>query len=79
MPRFYFDVVDGSAVTADQEGLEFDNIEGAEQEALQAALEMCRWRAEHNYDLRIKIRDANRQSVVTVTVSTQVERHTPQE
>ncbi len=34
MPRFYFDVREGSTFIEDEEGLEFPNLDEAEQEAI---------------------------------------------
>ncbi|EJC64658.1 hypothetical protein Rleg5DRAFT_1412 [Rhizobium leguminosarum bv. viciae WSM1455] len=40
MTRFYFHIRDGDQVERDLEGIEFSNVQAAEQEALMAAREM---------------------------------------
>jgi hypothetical protein len=40
MPRFYFDVREGSAFFDDGSGLEFPSLDEAEQEAIRAVVSM---------------------------------------
>jgi hypothetical protein len=40
LPRFYFDVQEGTRFTADEVGLEVDSVDAAEYEAARAAAEM---------------------------------------
>jgi len=42
MPRFYFDVREGTRFISDEDGLEFDSLEAAEQEAATTAAEIGR-------------------------------------
>jgi hypothetical protein len=42
MPRYYFDVRDGDAFAEDDEGLEFDGIEAAQNEATRALGELAK-------------------------------------
>ncbi len=42
MPRFYFDVREGSRFAPDEDGLEFDGLDHAEREAALAAAEIGR-------------------------------------
>ena len=42
MPRFYFDVREGTSFTPDEEGLEFGNLDAAEREAATTAAEIRR-------------------------------------
>ncbi len=42
MPRFYFDVREGSRFAPDEDGLEFPDLEGAEREAAEAAASIGR-------------------------------------
>jgi Domain of unknown function (DUF6894) len=42
MPLFYFDVRDGEKVMVDEQGLDFNGIEGARDEATRALAEMAK-------------------------------------
>ncbi|WP_425286887.1 DUF6894 family protein [Microvirga vignae] len=42
MPRYYFDFYEGPDLSPDQEGLELDNLEAAEHEAIQTAVQLGR-------------------------------------
>jgi hypothetical protein len=42
MPRFCFDVRDGGKITLDKEGMIFEGIEGARDEALRALAELAK-------------------------------------
>jgi hypothetical protein len=79
LPRFYFDVQEGTRFTADEVGLEVDSVDAAEYEAARAAAEMGRDQLP-NGDARnvtIAVRDERRQQVVTVRVAMEVYRNEP--
>ena len=42
MPRYYFDIRDGEAIAADEEGLELPDLKAAEIEAAQSLAHMAR-------------------------------------
>jgi hypothetical protein len=79
MPRFYFDLLVGSASNCDEAGYEIGSMEAAEIEARRSAGELARERlltvqSGTSEDIRIEVKDLLRQPVFTVTVSIQVER-----
>jgi len=66
MPRFFFDVVDGSEVTSDQEGVDFADVEAAMAEAVQGARDLVAHGIMRNEDLSgqsFSIRDETGQTV----------------
>jgi hypothetical protein len=79
MPRFYFDLSLGALTNRDEVGYEIDSLHTAEIEALRTAGELTRDRllkmqSATPDDIRIEVTDEQRQPVLTVTVSIQVER-----
>jgi hypothetical protein len=79
VPRFYFDIREGTRFIPDETGLEFDSLAAAEWEAASAAAEIGRDRLPKG-DARkvtVEIRNEHGQRVVTVTVSMKVERIDP--
>ena len=79
MPRFYFDLVLGAFTNRDEVGYEIDSLHTAEIEAWRTAGELTRDRllkmqSATPDDIRIEVTDEQRQPVLTVTVSIQVER-----
>ena len=79
MPRFYFDLFLGASTNRDEVGYEIDSLHTAEIEALRTAGELTRDRllkmqSATPDDIRIEVTDEQRQPVLTVTVSIQVER-----
>jgi hypothetical protein len=69
MPRFFFDVVDGSEVTSDQEGVEFADLEAARTEAVQGARDLVAHGIMRNEDVSgqsFSIRDEKGQTVALV-------------
>jgi len=79
MPRFYFDLFLGAFPDRDEVGYQIDSLHMAEIEALRTAGELTRDRllkmqSETPDDIRIEVTDEQRQPVLTVTVSIQVER-----
>lgn len=79
MPRFYFDVREGSSFVPDDEGLQFDGIDHAEREAAIAAAEIGRDKLPTG-DARavtVEVRNEHRQRVLTITISMSVDRVVP--
>jgi hypothetical protein len=79
VPRFYFDVREGTRFIPDDEGLELDSLDAAEREAAAAAAEIGRDRLPKG-DARkvtVDVRDEHGQRVLNVTVSMEVERVEP--
>ena|SRR5215207_2810295 len=77
--RFFFDVREGSRITSDDEGLEFDGVDEAEREAAKAAAEIGRDRLPKGdaREVAIEVRNEQGQRVLTVTVSMHVDRWAP--
>ena len=71
MPRFYFDVREGTEVTPDNEGLEFGSLEAAEHEAARTAAEIGREDLPNGKarDATVEVQDEHGQQVFTVTVA----------
>jgi hypothetical protein len=79
MPRFYFDMREGTRFVPDEEGLEFDSREAAEREAAAAAAEIGRDRLpkSDNREVTVEVRNEHRQRVLTVKVAMEVDRVEP--
>jgi hypothetical protein len=79
MPRFYFDSHEGSRFIPDDEGLEFNDLEAAEQEAATAAAEMGRDRlpSGDTRDITVEVRNEHGQRVLTVRVIMEIDRVEP--
>jgi hypothetical protein len=56
VPRFYFDVREGTSFTPDEEGLEFDSLNAAEPEAATTAAEIGRDRLPKDDTARLRSR-----------------------
>jgi hypothetical protein len=69
MPRFYFDIRETSQFISDADGIECEDIEGAEREAALSAAEIGRELLRHadDYDVWIEVRNEHSQRVLTVT------------
>ena len=76
MPRFYFDVREGSRFNSDEEGLEFEDVDRAEREAAMAAAEIGRDRLPKGdvRDITVEVRNEQNQQVTTGRVAMQVDR-----
>ena len=79
MPRFYFDLFLGAFTNRDEVGYEIDSLHAAEIEAMCSAGELTRDRlfqvqSATSEAIRVEVKDEQRQPVLTVTVSIQVER-----
>ena len=79
MSRFYFDVREGASFIPDEEGLEFDSLDAAEQEAATAAAEIGRDRLPQgdSREITVEVRNEHRQRVLTVKVSMGIDRVEP--
>jgi hypothetical protein len=79
MPRFYFDVREGPLFIDDENGMEFPNLDKAEQEAIQAVVSIGKDRLPRGdtRDVTVEVRDENRQRVLTVTVVLTIDRVHP--
>lgn len=79
MPRFYFDVREGARFIPDEEGIEFPDLDAAEQEAAESAASIGRDLLP-NGDAReviVEVKNEHRQRVITVTVSMHLDRVSP--
>jgi hypothetical protein len=79
MPRFYFDFSMGASTNRDEVGSEVDSLHMAEIDARRTAGELTRdrlllWQGATSEDVRVEVKDEQRQPVFTVTVSVQIER-----
>jgi hypothetical protein len=79
VPRFYFDVREGTRFTPDDEGLELDNLDKAEREAAESAAEIGRDQLPKNdaREVTVEVRNEHRQRILSVTVSMHIERVDP--
>ena len=79
MPRFYFDVREGQLFVEDRDGLEFPDIDTAEQEAIQAAASIGKERLPRGdtRDVTVEVRNERRQRIVTVRVELHIDRVHP--
>ncbi len=79
MPRFYFDVREGTMFVPDEEGLVFDSLDAAEREAAEAAAGIGRDRLPEGdaREVTVEVRNEHRQRVLTVKVSLEIDRVEP--
>ena len=79
MPLFYFDVREGSNFVDDDEGLEFPNLDAAEQEAIHAVVSIGKDRLPRSdtRNVTVEVRDEDKKRVLTVTVALMIERVHP--
>jgi hypothetical protein len=80
VPRFYFDVREGTSFASDAEGLEFASLDAAEREAATAAAEIGRDRLPKGdaRDITVEVRNEHGQRVLTVMVSLEIHRVSPE-
>jgi len=80
LPRFFFDVREGPRFVSDQEGMEFDTLSAAEYEAATTAAELGRDRLPKGdaREITVEVRNDQHQRMLTVTISMQVHRVTPE-
>ena len=79
MPRYYFDILNGTDSVHDDEGTEFDSLDAAVHAATRSAAEIGtnRLAKGDTSDVVIQVRDERNQRVCTVTASMKVDRHAP--
>lgn len=80
MPRFYFDVREGRQFEVDEDGLEFPDLDRAEQEAIEAAASIGKDRLPRGdtRDVTVEVRNERRQRVVTVRIELHIDRVHPE-
>jgi hypothetical protein len=80
MPRFYFDVREGTRFFSDHEGVECHDLDAAERLAAESAAEIGRDVLPNPEfrDVTIELRNEHKQRVLTVTVTMHVERVSPE-
>jgi hypothetical protein len=80
LARYYFDVHDGEQLLHDDEGSEFDSLDGAMQAAARSATEIgTSWLARGDTsDVVIEVRDERNQRVGTITASMVIKQHVSQ-
>ncbi len=78
MPRYYFDILNGTHSVRDDDGTEFDGLDAAVHAAARSAAEIgtSRLAKGNTSDVVIEVRDEHNQRVCTVTASVKIERHT---
>ena len=71
MPRFYFDVREGSRVTQDEQGWDLADLEAAEHQARITAADIAREHlASGKFDeISVEARDEHRKCILTVSAS----------
>lgn len=79
MPRFYFDVREGTRFVSDEGGMEFDSLDAAEHHAAQTAAEIGRDKLPSSdaREIIVEVRNAHKQRVITVMVSMRIQRVVP--
>ncbi len=80
MPRFYFDIREGTRFVPDEEGLEFESLDAAEREAARTAAEIGRDRLPKSdaRDITVELKNEHRQRVLTVTITMEIHRVAPE-
>jgi hypothetical protein len=80
VPRFYFDVREGTRFSPDDEGLEYPNVDTAERMAAEAAASIGRDVLPKSdvRDVTVEVRNEHKQRIITVTVTMQTERVSPE-
>jgi hypothetical protein len=75
MPRFYFDVADGSESDRDDDGLEFPTLDAARKAALETLGDIARDELPDGdrRDFSISIRDESGQALLKATLALRVE------
>ena len=79
MPRFYFDVREGTRFVSDEGGIEFDTLDAAEHHAALTAAEIGRNQLPSSgpREIIVEVRNEHKQRVITVTVSMRILRGAP--
>jgi hypothetical protein len=77
MSRYYFDFHDGSDLIPDEEGLELDDLEAVEHEAMQAALQLGRDWLLRARKVGLSVRDDKHRLVLALNLALTIERRVP--
>jgi hypothetical protein len=79
VPRFYFDVREGSKFIPDEDGLEFPDLGAAERGAAESAASIGRDLLPKGdaREVTVEVRNEHGQRVLTVTVAMHLERVAP--
>jgi hypothetical protein len=79
MPRFYFDIREGTRFVPDEVGLNYDNLDAAERAAAETAAEIGRELLPKGdaREITVEVRNEHRQRVLTVTASLEIHRVDP--
>jgi hypothetical protein len=79
MPRFYFDVREGTKFVSDEDGIEFDSLDAAEDHAAQTAARIGRDNLPSRKvrEIVVEVRNEHKQRVITVAVLMRIQRVTP--
>jgi hypothetical protein len=79
MPRFYFDLREGTSFVADEDGIEFDSLDAAEDYAAQMAAGIGRDKLPSRKvrEIVVEVRNEHKQRVITVAVLMRIQRVTP--
>lgn len=79
MPRFYFDVREGSRLSVDEDGLELPGPAEAEREAVDAAASIGRDRLPRadTRDVEVRVRDEAGRRLLSVRISLEIDRAHP--
>ena len=80
MPRFYFDVREGTRFEPDDEGLVYPDLDTAERMAAETAASIARDLLPRSdvRDVTVEVRNEHKQRVITVTVTMTTERVYPE-
>jgi hypothetical protein len=80
MPRFYFDVREGTRFVPDEIGLKFDNLDAAERAAAETAAEIGRELLPKGTtrEITVEVRNEHRQRMLTATASLEIHRVNPE-
>jgi hypothetical protein len=80
MPRFYFDVREGTRFEPDDEGLEYPGLDAAERVAAETAAAIGRDVLPRSdvRDVTVEVRNEHKQRVITITVTMTTERVHPE-
>ncbi|GJD52204.1 hypothetical protein OPKNFCMD_4966 [Methylobacterium crusticola] len=75
MPRFYFDLREGTQFTADEEGLDYPDLDAAEREAMLVAAEIAKDQLPRGRvrEIAVDLRDQHGLRLLTATVSLRIE------
>jgi hypothetical protein len=80
MPRYYFDIREGTRFVPDEVGLEFDSLDAAERAAAETAAEIGREMLPKGdaREVTVEVRNEHRQRVLTATSSLEIHRVDPE-